>query len=51
MNKDRFIELLVQNLDWGAKSEWIWFMSSDEEEKELEKLLMEHRWYVFKWQQ
>lgn len=48
MNKDRFIELLVQNLDWCGQSEWVWFMNSCEEEKELEELLTEYRWFVFR---
>ena len=47
MNKERFIELLVQNLDWTGQSEWVWFMETKEEEKELEDLLIEYRWFVF----
>lgn len=46
MNKDRLIELLVENLDWCIQSDWIWFLDR-ELHKELEDLLIEYRWFVF----
>lgn len=47
MNKERFIELLIDNLDWCWQSEWVWFLNR-ENYKELEDLLIEYRWFVFR---
>lgn len=48
MKQKRLIELLIKALDWCIYENWIIYMDSHDEEKKLEAMLMEKRWYVYK---